>query len=103
MATSTDDILTVAQLKQELRIPESTTSQDDLLGRQISGGIRDHGSHTASRGICIAGSEYRDPNLRLPLSGIAGGSPFVIERRANETDKTQSPKPRIAYWTPLQI
>ena len=39
MATSTDDILTVAQLKQELRIPESTTSQDDLLGRQISGGI----------------------------------------------------------------
>ena len=39
MAASTDDILTLAQLKAELRIPLETTSQDDLLRSQIASGI----------------------------------------------------------------
>ena len=39
MAASNDDILTVEQLKMELRIPASTISQDDLLQRQIDAAI----------------------------------------------------------------
>ena len=38
MASTTDEILTIAEIKSELRIPAGTISQDDmLLRRQIRG------------------------------------------------------------------
>ena len=86
MAASNDDILTVEQLKQELRIPPSTTSQDDLLQRQIDAAIS------------FIGNEQRAPLIdqseTIRLEPVAGDSPLVF---ASVGVKAIT---EIRYWTP---
>ena len=86
MATSTDDILTVAQLKQELRIPESTTSQDDLLERQISGGIAFISQEQPAPLI--------DQTETILVEPVAGDSPLVFAAVGVKSIT------EIKYWTP---
>ena len=85
MATSTDDILTVAQLKQELRIPESTTSQDDLLERQISGGIAFISQEQPAPLI--------DQTETILVEPVAGDSPLVFAAVGVKSIT------EIKYWT----
>ena len=86
MATTNDQILTVEQLKQELRIPASTTSQDDLLERQIASGISFISKEQPAPLI--------DESEIVTVEPVAGDSPLVFAAVGLKSIT------EIRYWTP---
>ena len=86
MATTNDDLVTIAQVKLELRIPASTTSQDDLLAAQIDAAI------------ALISAEQRTPlideTVTIQVDPATGDDPLVF---AAVGLKSVS---EIRYWTP---
>ena len=86
MAASNDDILTVAQVKAELRIPTGTDSQDALIQSQIDAAIAFISNEQASPLV--------DQTETIQVEPATGDSPLVFGC-AGLKSVTE-----IRYWTP---
>ena len=85
MASSADDILTVDELKEELRIPASSTAQDDLLQRHIDSAISfiSHGQP----------APLLDASTTIRVEPATGDSPLTF-RAVGVREVTE-----IRYWS----
>ena len=86
MATSADEILTVEQVKAELRIPPGTTSQDQLLQSQIESGIA-HISHGLPAPLI-------DETLTVDVEPVRGDSPLAFAAPGLREVTA------VKYWSP---